>query len=108
MSNTGRKESIIYIQTKVNGQDAGGGNTVTSVSEYKMWADIENRDGRLITSEGQRQWPYNYKITVRYETSRPITTKQTVRYEGVILAINSVTRVREGMRWENILRCSTV
>lgn len=105
---TGRKDRRITIETWTPGQAAGGGPQSSITSSYTMWANIENRDGRLITAENQRQWPYNYKIITRFETSRPITNRQTILYGSVRMAINSVTIDREGMKEENILRCSTI
>lgn len=104
----GRKDRRISIQTFGPSQGPGGGTQGAVTFEYEMWADIEERDGSSFKDQSQRQTSYNYLVKVRFERTRPITTKQFVVYENKRLAINSVTRVREGMRWENHLRCSTL
>jgi SPP1 family predicted phage head-tail adaptor len=107
-SDTGKKNRRITIETWGTSQDAGGGVTGSVISSYQMWANVENRDGRMIEAKDQRMWPYNYKVTVRYENSRPLNASQTILYDGNRLAINSIVIDREGMREENILRCSTI
>ena len=104
----GRKDRRVIIETWGTTQDIGGGPQGSVVSSYPLWANVENKDGRIIQGEDQRLWPYNFKIEVRYEKSRPINVAQTVLYDGGRLNINSVSIDREGMRWEVILKCSSV
>jgi SPP1 family predicted phage head-tail adaptor len=106
--NTGLKNRRITVETWATVKDTGGGTSGTIVSSYKMWADVESRDGRMIQGENQRMWPYNFKLTVRFEKSRPIYVNQTIVYDGNRMSIQSISINREGMRWEYILRCSSV
>ncbi len=104
---TGLKDRRITIETWSTSQDAGGGQQGTVAGSYQIWANVESKSGQLIKAEGGREWPYNFKMTMRYEKSRPVTVDQTVTYDGQRFNINYVNIVREGMRMECIIGCST-
>lgn len=106
-SNTGRKDRRVTIEKWVAVKVAGGGSQGGVGGSWEMWANIENRDGRLMTGQDQRQWSYDYKVIVRYERTREINTKDILVYGTIRMAINSVSIDREGMKEEYVLRCST-
>lgn len=88
-------------------QDEAGGLIDTLTASYTIWAKVEDRNGRQMISEQQREWDYDYKVTFRYEKSRIVTSGMTIDYDGKRLAINSLSYINEGNRKFCIARCST-
>lgn len=102
----GKLNTRINIITSTPSQDAGGGLSEVRTDDYPLWAKVEARDGRMITGESQVQWSYNYKIIFRYEKSRPVSSGQTIEYDGKRLMIHSISYEDEGKRRYCIARCS--
>lgn len=96
----------VIITTYTATKDAGAGVTETAASSYTTWAKVENRTGSTAINAGQRQINYDYKITVRYYSERPITTAQTATYQNQVLSINGIKRLNEGRLTHQILYCS--
>jgi SPP1 family predicted phage head-tail adaptor len=96
----------VVINTYSVSKDAGGGVTKTISSSYTTWAKVEDRTGSTAINAGQRQINYDYRIEVRYYSSRPITSAQTVNYQGKVLSINGIKRLNEGRLTNQILYCS--
>ncbi len=67
-------------------QDEGGGIVVGVLSSYNIWAKVETRNGSIITGQNQQQWQYDYKITFRYERSRPVASNSTIDYDSKKIA----------------------
>lgn len=86
--------------------DAGGLTSVLTAS-YPIWAQVEDRSGKMMLGEQQREWSYDYKVTFRYEKSRVVTSGMTIDYDGKRLAINSISYINEGTRRYCTARCST-
>lgn len=87
-------------------QDEGGGLEPAETASYTIWAKVEDKSGQPYTGEGQRTWNYDYKITFRYEKSRPVSESMTVDYASKRLTINSISYSNEGKKEEVILKCS--
>ena len=102
----GKLNRRITIKTLDTDQDEGGGISAVETDSYTMWAQVEDRNGIPVTTEGQKIWNYDYKITVRYERSRIKKSNQIVEYDGKSLAIGSISFENEGNRKYAILRCS--
>lgn len=96
----------ITIKTSTYVQDAGGGISADETDSYSMWAQVEERSGFPVISEGQQVWRYDYKIKVRYERTRIIRSNQTIEFDDKTLSVNSVGFQNEGKRKYAILRCS--
>ena len=103
----GEMNRRVTIKTPTYTTGAGGGTSVTYDSGYQLWAKVDDRTGQAGYQEGQRQVSYDYRITVRYYSSSPITTKNVVEYGGKVLRINSVVQKSEGKTMYLILYCST-
>lgn len=97
------------IQLKAWGseQDDIGAPRKTLLNYYGIWAQVEDRSGHLYLGQEQTTWNYDYKITFRYEKTRPVASNMTIDYDGKRLAINSVSYQNEGNRRYTIVRCST-
>lgn len=89
-------------------QDEAGGLSATLTNSYIIWAKVEDRSGNRMISEQQQQWSYDYKVTFRYENSRPVNSSMTIDYDSKRLAINSLSYKNEGKRAYCVARCSTV
>jgi SPP1 family predicted phage head-tail adaptor len=96
----------VVISTYTTASDAGGGVTKTVASTYTTWALVEDRTGSTAINAGQRQINYDYKITIRYYSERPVTTAQTATYQTKVLSINGIKRINEGRLTHQILYCS--
>lgn len=98
----------IVIKTWGSTQDEGGGAIPALLSMWTLWAKVEARNGQLYQGQEQRQWTYDYKITLRYEKSRVIPSNATIDYDNKRLSINSISFSEEGNRKYCIVRCMTV
>lgn len=96
----------ITIKSWTSTKDAGGGASTVESGSYSIWANVKDRSGTYITSQNQEQWNYDYKITFRYEISRPVTSNETIIYDGKTLTIHSISFENEGQRKYVIARCS--
>lgn len=97
------------VQLKAWGsdQDDIGAPVKTLLASYAIWAQVEDRSGHLYLGQEQSTWNYDYKITFRYEKTRPISSNMTIDYDGKRLAINSVSYQNEGNRRFVVTRCTT-
>ena len=104
----GQMNRRVSIQTMTVTTDVGGGTSlaVNTGATYNLWAEVKNRTGQASYQEGQRQVHYDYEVRVRYFSSKIITTKNLVLYDGKQMIINSVEREREGNVDFLTLRCS--
>ena len=102
----GEMNRRITINSWTSSKDAGGGISPVPNGSYTIWAKVEDRSGTFINAQMQQQWNYDYKITFRYEISRPVTSNQTINYDGKNLTINSISFENEGNRKYVIARCS--
>lgn len=102
----GEMNRRITIKSWLSTKDAGGGVSAVEAGSYSIWAKVEDRSGIQVTSQNQMQWNYDYKITFRYEVSRPVSSNQTIVYDGKSLTIKSTSFKDEGNRKFVIARCS--
>ena len=86
--------------------DEAGGVIPVETASYPIWAKVEDRSGRTMTGEQQREWSYDYKVTFRYEKSRVAISAMTIDYDSKRLTINSLSYQNEGTRKYCIARCS--
>ncbi|HRI24355.1 MAG TPA: phage head closure protein [Ferruginibacter sp.] len=89
-------------------QNDHGGVDPVDVDSWEVWANVENRTGGPTTQNAQQLWQYDYKITKRYEASRPVKSNYEVRYKGMRMKINSVSPDREGNTRYEVLRCTVI
>jgi SPP1 family predicted phage head-tail adaptor len=104
----GASNRRITIQTWGSTKKPAGGTTRAVTSSYTIWAQVEDRHGRQMGIEGGQLWSYDYKITMRYEKSRPVISTQTILYDSKELAINDLSFQGEGNRKMVIARCSAI
>lgn len=98
--------------------DEGGGTSAIEISNWTVWANVENKDssskgfgrgsGAASNDQNQRQWAYSYKVILRYEISRPLLVMDTFDYDNKRLTVESLSIEDEGNRKFVIARCSTV
>ena len=105
MVNMNRRITIILPGVILN--DQGGAEAVT-LDSWEKWAHVENRTGSNSNPYQQQVWEYDYRITTRYEASRPTKSNYEVQYEGYRLKIESVSIDNEGFKAIEILRCTKV
>lgn len=88
-------------------QTSGGGLVAGAPSAtMEKWAKVENRSGALQVDSAQREWNYDYKITVRYTKSFVEQSSDLVSFDGKTLAVRSVSFTNEGAKEFVVLRCS--
>ena len=85
-----------------------GGIVPVQTLAYPVWAKVESGGGRILTDSQQQQWSYDYKVTLRYEVSRPLYNNDTIDYDGSRLVIRSTVIQDEGNRKFITVQCSTV
>lgn len=98
----------ITIKQYTSTQDVGGGSQSVPGNTYSVWAKIENRNGANQSIEGQVQWNYDYRITIRYDKLKAIKERDQVQYDNKTLLINALQIEDEGKKSFLILRCSTI
>lgn len=103
----GELNSRITVKTWASDQDEIGAPVKVLAGSYNIWAKVESRNGHLYLGEQQTTWNYDYKITCRYERSRPVGSNSTIDYDNKRLSINSISFENEGSRFWTVLRCST-
>lgn len=106
MITIGELNRVITIKSWTSSKDAGGGVSAAEAGSYSIRAKVEDRNGIQVTGQNQMQWNYDYKITFRYEVSRPVTSNQTIVYDSKSLTIKSISYQNEGNRKFVIARCS--
>lgn len=104
----GQLNRRVTIKSWISSQDDSGGLISTQGTSYDIWARVEDRSGRTYLSQQQEQWSYDYKITFRYEVSRPVTSNMTIDYDSKRLVIRSLSFESEGGRRFCIARCSAI
>lgn len=102
----GQLNRRVTLKSYGDTQDEAGGLVSVTTASYTMWAKVEDRFGRQFTNEQQEQWSYDYKVTFRYEKSRPVKSNMTIDYDSKRLRINSLSFFNEGNRKYCIARCS--
>ena len=85
-----------------------GGNVAGIADQWIKWAHVEDRSGFNSNTYQQQVWQYDYKITQRYERTRPTKSNYEVIYEGWRLKIESISIDEEGYKGFEVLRCSKV
>lgn len=98
----------VTIERYTHVQDATGGLIPVMELSYSKYADVEDRRGNIQTNGLQRDWSYDYKITMRYEPSRVEQSGDIIRHDGKKLQVNEVSFSGEGTRRFVILRTSTL
>lgn len=101
------RNHIVVNQYTTIETDTGGTNSVLSAS-HSVWAKVENRNGTMQTGNGQMQWNYDYKITIRFDRLKAIKQNDEVVYDSKKLLIQSVQNVDEGRKNYLVLRCTTI
>lgn len=100
-----RRVQVVIIGPVQNDQ---GGNGPGEIDRYDKWAQIENRTGFTSFSNQQQIWPYDYKIVMRHERTRPTQSNYYIEYEGHLMKINSLSVDSEGYKGYEVCRCSKV
>lgn len=98
--------SRVTIERYTFAQDPTGGLVPSLEISYTKWAQVENRSGSFGVDRMQRDWNYDYKITLRYEPSRVEKSGDMVVYEGKRFQVRELVIEGEGMKKFVILRCS--
>lgn len=104
----GQYKSRITVNRYGKTQSASGGLQSVLVDSWEKWASIENRSGSVQVSSNQKEWSYDYKITLRYSPTQTERSNDFVIYNGIKMLIREVQRVNEGQIRELVLRCSFV
>lgn len=86
----------IDVLQYTSGQDDRGGNITTSMSQFSMWAKVENTSGNRALDNAQITYSKSFRITVRHERSRPIRETNEILYEGEKLVIHNITKEDQG------------
>lgn len=89
-------------------QNDQGGNEAITIDSWDKWAQVGNRTGSNQFQNQQQTWSYDYKITMRHESSRPTKSNYEIQYEGYRLKIESISIDEEGYKGYEICRCSKI
>jgi len=100
-----RRVTVIVPGVTINDQ---GGPEASVLDSWEKWAQVENRSGSNSFQNQQQTWQYDYKIIMRFETSRPTKSNYEIEYENYRLKIESIEIDSEGYKGYEILRCSKV
>jgi SPP1 family predicted phage head-tail adaptor len=100
-----RRVTVIVPGVTQNDQ---GGNVATELDSWTKWAQVENRSGSNSFPNQQQVWQYDYKVTMRYEPSRPTKSNYELEYENYRLKIESIEIDSEGYKGYEICRCSKI
>lgn len=104
--NIGEFNRRVVIHRWGSAKDDAGGVEKVEIGSWTKWAKVEQRSGMTITAENQTQFRYDYKVTLRYESSRPTVANYTLTYDNLNMMIHSVAIDSEGNRRFEVLRCS--
>ncbi len=84
-------------------QDAEGRNVATQGTQYSKWAKVEQDSENRALAQGEITYSKTYTITMLFEASRALSDKSLLVYNGETMAVQSITRINEGMiYWEEI------
>lgn len=89
-------------------QNDQGGNVLVDTNNWPKWAQVEDRSGNTSFPYQQQVWVYDYKITMRYEESRPTKSNYQLLYESQVLEIKSITIVKENFKQYEVCRCAKI
>lgn len=100
----------VYVVITGSQRNDQGGNEPggVEIDRWDKWAHIENRTGSSQFPYQQQVWPYEYKIVMRHERTRPTQSNYEIEYEGYRMKINSVEIDSEGYKGYEVLRCSKI
>lgn len=100
--NTGKLNSLVTVNKYTFTQDASGGNEKALIDTYDLWSQLEPLNGSRILDNLGLTYTKAYKMTSRYELSRPMFNTNEVVYDGFVYVIQSVTQLEEGRRNFNV------
>jgi SPP1 family predicted phage head-tail adaptor len=86
--------------------DEYGSPLITVDDTWNKWAAIEYKRGGHSVAQSTDQWDYDYKITMRFEKSRPTKDNDKIIYNGMLLQINSIQVIEESFKKFEVLKCS--
>lgn len=95
----------IRINKYLFSQNAIGGNEKSLASHYDLWAKKEPMNGSRILSNLEITYSKAFKITTRYERSRPIIPIDEIfdYNDNLTYSIQSVTHIEEGKNSFNVM-----
>lgn len=97
----------ITIQKFVYGQDDSGGNIKALVTSYSLMADVQLISNYYALSQLQLKYGEAYRVKVRYEPSRLLTSNDEITYDGKILKIKGIVPESQAQKRFNIITAST-
>jgi head-tail adaptor len=99
----GELNTRITIRSFSAAQDDNGDVVLTEADNWQKSAKIEQNNGDLLIASGMMNFNESYKITLRYEQSRPTKANYKIEYKDKVLKIYNVRTIDEGKAvWEVI------
>lgn len=88
----------ITVNKYLFAQDDGGGNVKILTLTYELLADIQPISNYYTLEQLQIKYGEGYRITVRYEPSRLLTTNDEIVYAGYTHKVQGVRTQEEAMK----------
>lgn len=106
--NTSELNSMIRINKFLFGQDEFGGNIKSLTDYFYAWAKLEALSGSRLLDNLQINYTKAFKITTRYEASRPLIPTDEIVYDGFNYVIQSLTLLEEHRKNFNVIVAYTM
>lgn len=98
----------VTIKHYTTTQDNSTGKTNSSLTASReKWAKVEQLNGSKVLDNAAVSYKEAFKITIRYEVSRPTLTNYHVNYKNKEMIIHSVVAQQEGKQWFEIITAFT-
>lgn len=100
------KSKVTFIRRSQPTQTAGGGLIRGAEVTWDKFAQVESTGGSIATNNNQREYNYDYRITVRYTPDYEEKVGDFVVYENIEMVVRSKTVDIEGGKRFIRLQCS--
>lgn len=104
---TSELNTRVQVQPYSVAQDENGDIDAVMGDAYSKWAKVEQNNGNLLITNGMTDFDESYRITMRYEDSRPTTVSSLINYKSKTLKIYNVERQVEGNAWWEVITAYT-
>lgn len=84
-------------------QNEYGDNVKALVNTFAIWAKVEPISNSRTLEQLQVTYGEAYKVTTRYEVSRPISSNNEIIYESKVLSIAGIREDTEGSKKYNVI-----
>jgi SPP1 family predicted phage head-tail adaptor len=102
----GEMRHKIQVYDFVSVKNSSGGIFPVLANSYDVWAKVENRSGGRFFDNSQNKWEYEYRITIRYNST--FKSDHNIYYDGKIMAIKEMVNQDEKGKRFLVLKCGVI